>query len=168
LFNANTAAAGGAIYLAGTDNSTNSASVYFNAGNSGVITVNDSIAGSASANNNIYVNSNNATASTSIITPANTLTDGRVNLNGDITGTTVTVAGSGNTYFGQSGSVATGYYSGSTINLNSSATNYFYNGVSGATIAASTGTTNFNSVIAGSTITASGGTQNFSASAAQH
>ena len=125
----------------------------------GVITVGDSIAGSANANNNLFINSSDATAKTSIITPANSLTDGRVNLNGDITNATVTVAGTGDTYFGQSNSVATNYYNGSVINLNSSATQYFYNGVTGATINANAGTQNFNSAIANSTITATGGTQ---------
>ena len=103
-----------------------------------------------------------------------------MNLNGDITGVTVAVAGSGDTYFGQSGSGVAGYYNGATINLASSGTNYFYNGltnttlavsdgtnyfyngITGATIAASAGTTNFNAAITSSTITASGGTQTFS------
>lgn len=147
-----------AIYLAGIDSTTNAAKLYFNAGNSGVININDGIAGSNFAYNFIYLNSSDATASKSFLDGSTVLTSGTINLNGDITGNTV-YDYAGTTNFGQSGSSATGYYSGTAFNL-SGGTQYFNNGISGATITASAGTQNFNSAIASSTITSTGGTQN--------
>lgn len=152
LFQNNTAnSTSNAIHQAG--NSSNSSRIYFNSGDSGVITSQDSITGSNTAYNNIYINSSDATASTSFINPAKTLTSGNVNLYGNITGNTI-YNYSGTTYFGQSGTSNSGFYNGTAFNL-LGGTQYFYNGISGATISASDGIQNVYSSLANSTLSLS-------------
>lgn len=87
LFQNNTAnSTSNAIYMAGTDSSTNSSNVYLNAGNSGRIIINDGLSSSGLAYNNLFINSTDSTASTSFLSDGKTLTNGEVDLYGDVSG----------------------------------------------------------------------------------